>query len=584
MANFDPVQILVSQNKLSQDNAQKILNEANVRRVNTETILLERNLISEDDLLKLKSDFFNLPMKIFEEKEIIPREILLIIPQESAKYYQMISFGKDDKFLYVGMVNPSSSEAQNALKFIAQGLGLSLKVFVIKYSDFLRYLKSYTTFGEEVTLALSQIKQQVEGQVRTTRQKSIIDLDQSVVSSSEEAPIIKLVSDIIRNAVNQRASDIHIEPERNRLRVRYRIDGDLASVLFLPKEIHPSVLTRVKILSNLKIDETRIPQDGRFSALISGKQIDFRVSTFPTANDEKVAIRILDPSIGLKTIDDLGVSSLNLEKIKQAMKKPFGMILVTGPTGSGKTTTLYAILQILSQDSTNVVTLEDPIEYFISGVNQSQVLPEIGYTFASGLRSILRQDPDIIMVGEIRDSETAELAVHSALTGHIMLSTLHTNNAIGAIPRLIDLGVQKFLIPPTLNIIVSQRLVRKLCNNCKKAVKANSEQEKLIDQALANLPIEFRKTLNYSKPYTIYEPVGCEVCKNKGFLGRTGIYEVLQMTSNLEKIILQNSGESSILEEAQNQKMIDLRAEAILHLLEGIIPFSEVIRETASND
>jgi type IV pilus assembly protein PilB len=495
----------------------------------------------------------------------------------------MISFYKDDKFLYVGMVNPTSSEAQNALKFIAQGLGLSLKIFVIKYSDFLRYLKSYTTFGEEVTLALSQIRQQAERQVRTTRQKTMIDLDQSM-ASSEEAPIIKLVSDIIRNAVNQRASDIHIEPERNRLRVRYRIDGDLSSVLFLPKEIHPSVLTRVKILSNLKIDETRIPQDGRFSALISGKQIDFRVSTFPTANDEKVAIRILDPSVGLKTIDDLGVSKWNLEKIKQAMKKPFGMILVTGPTGSGKTTTLYAILQILSQDSTNVVTLEDPIEYFISGVNQSQVLPEIGYTFASGLRSILRQDPDIIMVGEIRDSETAELAVHSALTGHIMLSTLHTNNAIGAIPRLIDLGVQKFLIPPTLNIIVSQRLVRKLCDNCKKQVQANPEQEKLIDQALNNLPNEFRKTLNYSKPYTIYEPVGCEVCKNKGFLGRTGIYEVLQMTNNLEKIILQNGGESNILEEAKNQKMIDLRIEAVLHLLEGIIPFSEVIRETASND
>ena len=356
MANFDPVQILVSQNKLSQDNAQKIIIEANTRKVNTETILLERNLISEDDLLKLKSDFLKLPMKVFEEKEVIPRETLLIIPQESAKYYQMISFYKDDKFLYVGMVNPTSSEAQNALKFIVQGLGLSLKIFVIKYSDFLRYLKSYTTFGEEVTLALSQRRQQAERQVRTTRQKTMIDLDQSM-ASSEEAPIIKLVSDIIRNAVNQRASDIHIEPERNRLRVRYRIDGDLSSVLFLPKEIHPSVLTRVKILSNLKIDETRIPQDGRFSALISGKQIDFRVSTFPTANDEKVAIRILDPSVGLKTIDDLGVSKWNLEKIKQAMKKPFGMILVTGPTGSGKTTTLYAILQILSQDSTNVVTL-----------------------------------------------------------------------------------------------------------------------------------------------------------------------------------------------------------------------------------
>jgi type IV pilus assembly protein PilB len=334
-------------------------------------------------------------------------------------------------------------------------------------------------------------------------------------------------------------------------------------------------------LANLKIDETRVPQDGRFGAILDGRQIDFRVSSFPTANGEKIAIRILDPSSGLRSLERLGLSTWNLGIIKEAITKPYGMILVTGPTGSGKTTTLYAILQILSQDNVNVVTLEDPIEYFIQGVNQSQVVPEIGYSFASGLRSILRQDPDIIMVGEIRDNETAELAVHSALTGHIVLSTLHTNNAVGAIPRLLDLGVQRFLLPSTLNVVASQRLVRVLCADCKRKVDPTPDQEKIIDESLASLPRAFKDSVQFSKPYTLYEPVGCDACKGKGFLGRIGIHEVLKMTPEFERIILTNGGEAQLVEEAKRQGMITIRQEGMFHLLEGIIPFSEVIRESS---
>ena len=279
-------------------------------------------------------------------------------------------------------------------------------------------------------------------------------------------------------------------------------------------------------------------------------------------------------------IENLGLSAWNRDIILEAIKKPFGMLLVTGPTGSGKSTSLYAFLQILNQDAVNVVTLEDPVEYFVQGVNQSQVVPEIGYTFASGLRSILRQDPDVIMVGEVRDNETAELAVHSALTGHLVLSTLHTNNAVGTIPRLVDLGVQRFLIPATLNIIVAQRLARRLCNECKRLIEPTPEQVKIIEISLKELPSEFSKTLSIQKPYRLYEPVGCDACKGKGFFGRIGLYEVLRMTPELEHVILSGESEAEVLVEAKRQGMITLRQEAVLHLLNGVIPFTEVVRET----
>jgi type IV pilus assembly protein PilB len=577
---IDIVSLLAQKNILDASGVSQIRKEIKSRGADPEEVLLNRG-ISGDAIAQTKAEAMGIPYHAFAEDEVISRETLLLIPQQSAQHYQMIAFSKDDQNLYVGMARPENNEAQQAVKFIAQGLGLGIKIFVVSSADVMRFVKGYTSFGDEMARALASIKRQAqESAGRSYGQNVLVDFDQAKNTSAEDAPIIKMVSEIVKNAIISRASDIHIEPERTRLKVRYRVDGDLASTLFLPIEVHSAVLSRIKILAEMKIDETRVPQDGRFGALLEGRQIDFRVSTFPTTDGEKVAIRILDPSVGLMHIENLGLSSWNRDIVLRSIKKPFGMILVTGPTGSGNSTSLYAFLQILNQDNVNVVTLEDPVEYFVQGVNQSQVIPEIGYSFASGLRSILRQDPDIIMVGEIRDKETAELAVHSALTGHLVLSTLHTNNAVGTIPRLLDLGVQRFLIPATLNVIVAQRLARRLCNNCKRAVELTAEQQQLIETAVKELPLEFAKTLSIERPYQMCEPVGCDICKGKGFLGRVGIYEVLRMTPELERVVLSGESETNILAEAKRQGMVTLRQEAVLHLLNGVIPFAEVVKET----
>jgi len=388
------------------------------------------------------------------------------------------------------------------------------------------------------------------------------------------------VAVMIRHAVDGGASDIHIEPITDKLRIRYRVLGRLYSSLFLPITVHPAVVARVKILSNLKIDETRIPQDGRFSAKIAGKRIDFRVSTFPTSGGEKVAIRILDPEKGFRTFEKLGLEGRNFEAMKNSIQKPYGMILATGPTGAGKTTTLYAILQILNKEDVNVMTLEDPIEYHLEGVNQSQVRPEIGYTFATGLRHIIRQDPDIIMVGEIRDEETAALAIHSALTGHLVLSTLHTNNAIGVIPRLVDMGVEPFLIAPTLNIALAQRLVRVLCPDCKKRVKVSAEVRDLILKELEEIPLQIRETVKVPSPLYLYEPQGCKKCNHIGFSDQIGIFEVLSMTPELGQLVLKVLSEVEIEKEAIKQGRISMRQDGILKVLKGITTIEEVMRAT----
>jgi len=397
---------------------------------------------------------------------------------------------------------------------------------------------------------------------------------------AEEAPIIKLVSILLKYGVRYSASDIHIEPLKTKTRVRYRIDGILRTVAYFPLEILPPIISRIKILSNLKIDETRIPQDGRFSTIIDGKEIDFRVSTFPTAVGEKAALRILDPEVGLKKFEELGAILTNRLIIERSLKRPFGMILVTGPTGCGKTTTLYALIQKLKKEEINIVTLEDPIEYFIEGINQSQIRPEIGYSFASGLRQILRQDPDVIMVGEIRDEETAALAVHASLTGHLVLSTLHTNNAIGVIPRLVDMGVPSYLLPSSLAVMIAQRLVPRVCPYCKEKITPDSETEKMIEEALDSLPEKLKNKIKIEKPYFIWKGKGCPKCRYRGILGRIAIFEAFEMTDNLAKIITHKIDEEEILKEARNQGMLTMRQDGILKALKGIVPIEAVLKET----
>jgi type IV pilus assembly protein PilB len=568
------IEELVKRGILKKEEEKNLKKEMETLGKREEELILDKKILSEEELFSLKSEILKIPLKRIEAKEISP-EVLKEIPEETINFYKIVPISKEGKTLEVGMVYPEDLDAMEAIRFLARKKDLEIKISLITLSDFKKVLEEYRAKREEIGKALEELEKELR--LEKLERPKIEELGRIV----EEAPITKAVASILRYGIEGQSSDIHIEPFKDKTRVRYRFLGKLYSTIFFPIKVHPAIVSRIKILSDLRIDETRIPQDGRFSIEYGGRKIDFRVSTFPTAMGEKVAIRILDPKVGLKKMEDLGLSGRNFEVLQKAIQKPFGMILATGPTGSGKTTTLYAILQKLNKEGVNIVTLEDPVEYFIEGINQSQIRPEIGYTFATGLRSILRQDPDIIMVGEIRDKETAELAVHAALTGHLVLSTLHTNNAIGVIPRLIDLGISPFLIPYSLSVAIGQRLVRRLCDKCKREVKPTKEVRDLILEEIEKLPEEEKKKIKISQNFKIYEAVGCDECHKVGFSGRIGIFEVLEMTKNLEEIILKEPSEAKILEEARRQGMITMRQDGILKVLKGITTIEEVLRETA---
>ncbi|MBI2624189.1 type II/IV secretion system protein [Candidatus Parcubacteria bacterium] len=542
-----------------------------------EEILAASPSVSEGALLEAKSHLFNVPVRAIENAEDITQEVLQIIPEEAARFYQLVPIEKKDSTLTVGLINPGDWRTQEALKFILARRGLEAQIFLISRHDFEEVLRRYRTLRGEVAQALEELETELSSDTVTLEQKREIARP-GEEAISEEAPITKVVAVILKHATEGNASDIHIEPGKKELRVRFRVDGALRTSLVLPINIHPAVVSRIKILSNLKIDETRIPQDGRFHAKIGDKEIDFRISTFPTSFGEKVAMRILDPTVGLKSLEELGVSGRNLQVLNSGINRPFGMILITGPTGSGKSTTLYAILRVLNKEDVNIVSLEDPVEYYIENLNQSQIRPEIGYSFATGLRHILRQDPDIIMVGEIRDSETAGLAIHAALTGHIVLSTLHTNDVLGVIPRLVDMGVEPFLIPSALNLAIAQRLVRRLCPDCKRAVAAEGRAEAIIAETISILPESEQKLLPSIKPpFTLYEATGCKKCGHKGTRGRIAIYEVLEMTPQLENIAVHELIESALSKEADRQGMISMKYDGITKALQGIVSLQEVL-------
>jgi len=575
------IEKLVEKKIISEEQAIELQKELqqDTSGISEEDFLLIKKILSEDELNKLKSEIYDLPLYEYEESsdQIIPIEVLSLVPKESAQFYKIIPLDLKEGVLKIGLVNPDDIKAKEAMTFLARKQNYQVEFYLISPHQFETLIKQYRSTEEEVGRALTELEAEIgsekvdEGMFAKPNKKTEIILD--------EAPIIKMVGVILRHAVDGRASDIHIEPEEKQLRVRFRMDGILYSSLFLPIHIHPSIVARIKILSNMRIDETRIPQDGRFSTRIDNRDVDFRVSSFPTKLGEKVVIRVLDATEGLKNYEEIGMSPSNIEILKEAISKPFGMILATGPTGSGKTTTLYSILRELNNPEYNVVTLEDPIEYFIPGVNQSQVRPEIGYDFASGLRSIVRQDPDIIMVGEMRDEESAALAVQSALTGHIVLSTLHTNNAIGVIPRLIDMQVKPFLLPATLNITLAQRLVLRLCPYCKEKIKPAKEVEKMILKELADMPETVKKEIDINDLY-IYKPVGCPKCNMKGEKGRIGLFEILKMTPELEQVIIKEPTELKIAEEAKRQGMLTMRQDGILKVLAGETSLEEVLSVT----
>jgi len=575
------IELLIKNQKIDQAIADKLLKESQSLNKSVEEILYERNIISEKDLAQIKGDYYKIPVKYFTKEDIIPNEILNIIPEDVARTHQMIAFKKEGDILHVAMFHPDNLQAQDVLKFIAKQQKVNIAVYLITKSDLDNILKNYRSFAtrlKEIQSSVEIFKSQSKPSHQSYQQR-VVRIDEASGIIAEEAPIIKIVTTVLEEAISSNASDIHIEPMQSKLRIRFRLDGNLKEMLALPLELQPAIVARIKILSNLKIDETRMPQDGRFRTIIDNKEIDYRVATFPTALGEKVAIRVLNPYAGLKTIDDLGVRDYHKKLILEAINKPFGMILSTGPTGSGKTTTLYAILQGLNKEGVNIVSLEDPVEYFIEGLNQSQVKPEIGYDFASGLRQIVRQDPDVIMVGEIRDNETAALAIHAALTGHLVLSTLHTNDAIGVIPRLIDMKIEPYLLPASLILMMAQRLVGRLCDNCKQKIEATGSLKEAIDRAIEKLPPELREKYQKEK-YEVYLPQGCKECNFKGVKGRIPLFEVLKMTPSLEEVILKDHSEANLKAEAVKQGMISLRQDGIIKALEGLISVDEVLKET----
>lgn len=500
----------------------------------------------------------------------IPSKVLEYIPEESADHYKVVPLGVVDGVLEVGALDPDDIEARDALTFISSRIGMPYKLFLISPEDFERGLSMYKGLSGVVTKALGELE--TEFKINQEKAKKL-EKKEEEAEFTEDAPVTKIVANIIEHAHTENASDIHIEPMRENIRVRFRVDGTLQTSLVLPLKVHSAVVARIKIMASIRLDEKRKPQDGRFSTNVGDKTIDFRVSTFPTYYGEKIVMRLLDQEKGVKKLDNLGLSEKNLDLIRKAIKRPFGLILISGPTGSGKSTSLYSMLNEVDKDHENVLSLEDPVEYSMDGVSQSQVRPEIDYTFATGLRTTLRQDPDIIMVGEIRDKETAQLAIQAALTGHLVLSTIHTNSAIGVIPRLIDMGVDPYLIAPTLILAMAQRLVKTLCPGGGKPMPMSESMKLMMERQFADLPEEFRKSIPVGKEF--YEIAPTPECPS-GIKGRMAVFEVFAMDEDIESMILKSPTELELSKVARKKGMLTMKEDAILKAFERQVPFEEI--------
>jgi len=520
-------------------------------------VLISEGLVSEDELIKLNAYILGVPFVNIEKEKISP-EILRIIPEPIARSHNIIAFRKKQKNLEVAMLDPAD------LRTI-EGIKNALKQYE-------RTLEA--EFGE--------IIKEEAGAISLKKQKKV-ESKKDLKKVAEELPVIKIVDTLIHHAILQRASDIHIEPLEKEIAVRYRIDGILRDAMILPKKAASGIVARIKVLSDLKLDEHRLPQDGRFKVETEDYRYSVRVSILPTINGEKIVMRLLSETTKSHTLEEIGLRGESLEKIQVALRKPVGLILITGPTGSGKTTSLYTMMEILNDPNVNISTVEDPVEYRMSRINQTQVNTRIGLTFASGLRSLVRQDPDVLMVGEIRDAETAGLAINAALTGHLVLSTLHTTNAAGAIPRLIDMQVEPFLISSTLDIIIAQRLVRKLCNEKEKYTLKGLELEGLkkqcdLDQILDILKEEkLVKSNSKFQDIEFYRP---KPSKNnpEGYSGRIGIFEVLAVSETIKELINKEASTNRIQKQAQEEGMRTMVEDGFVKAVQGITSIEEVLR------
>lgn len=564
------IQALVAQGLITNQAALDIKEKAKAANQPPEVIMIKEKMVAADKLIEAKAKLLNIEVADLKDLKI-DKKVLNLIPKEVAENYQMIPFQKNGNELRVGLVNPQDFKAIEAVEFLAQKADLKVRYYIISVQNFNKGLRQYQEFDDEVKKALAGISHQAaisgEGDESTKEMEEVI----------KTAPVSKMVLVIVRHAIDGRASDIHIEPTLRDTKVRYRIDGILRTSLVLPRYIHSAIIARIKVLANLKLDETRKPQDGRIRLNVEGRDIDFRVSTLPLTEGEKVVLRILDTNSQVPSLEQLGFNKIQIETIKEVIRKPHGLVLLTGPTGSGKTTTLYTILTMLNQEGVNIVTLEDPIEYYIDGVNQSQIKPEIGYSFASGLRAILRQDPNIVMLGEIRDQETTELVVHASLTGHLILSTLHTNSAIGAIPRLIDLGGESFLLSSIMNLVIAQRLARKICPHCKAKVEVPEKLLAKIRKQLEGVPAQYLEGVDLNK-MEFWRGEGCARCGNLGYQGRMAVAEIINITPEMRDIINRGGDANEIKKSLATQDFISLTQDALIKALQGLTTVDEVIR------
>lgn len=555
--------ILTASGKLSPEKAEKVKLEFLNTGKPIEQLISEGKLVSESDLTQARAQFYNIPFVSLSETPSSP-EALNLVPRSVAEANSLLpfSYNKKKNELSLAMADPLNLET---VEFVEKKTGAKIKPFMttpseVKNAIVERYGAGLAT---EVTAALKEVAPEIG--VKTVDIKKLGEI-------IREAPIAKIVSTLLEFAVRSRASDIHLEPQEDKTRIRYRIDGILHEKLILPKNVHEALVSRIKILSGMKIDEKRIPQDGRFNFRSDGDEVDLRVSSLPTVYGEKIVMRLLKKTGGIPSLPDLGLRGKALANLEDAILRPHGIIIVCGPTGSGKTTTLYSVLSKINTTRVNIITLEDPVEYQIPGVNQVQVNPTAGLTFASGLRSFLRQDPNIILVGEIRDTETADLAIQASLTGHLVFSTLHTNSASGALPRLLDMHAEPFLLASSMTALVAQRICRRICPTCKEEYEPALEVTEDIKKVLGNL------LGNKGDKFKLFRGKGCPECNNTGYFGRLGVFEVLPVSEKIGRLILERSPASEIEKQAVEEGMITMKQDGYLKVVEGITTIEEVLR------
>lgn len=542
-------------------------------------VLIEKKLVSEVDMRKLYSYILGIPFVNLEKTTIEP-EVLQIIPEPIAKKYNIIAFDKRRKELKIAMVNP---EDLQTIDFIRKKSGLKIIPCLATQKSIQEVLKQYekslkAEFGDIIDKDTDDILVESDGDEDVDEEKLAHDI-----------PVVRIVDTLLKHAILQQASDIHIEPAEKEVIVRYRIDGILHDAMLLPRKVLSALVARIKVLTNLKLDEHRLPQDGRFKVEKDGYKISFRVSLLPIFDGEKIVMRLLDESSKGLTLEKIGFSGRDLELMHRQVKKPNGMILVTGPTGSGKTTTLYTVVDILNTPEVNISTVEDPVEYRMQRINQTQVHSKIGMTFAAALRALLRQDPDIIMVGEIRDKETMEIAMHAAMTGHLVLSTLHTNSAAATIPRLLDMGAEPFLVASTLNVVLAQRLARRLCPDCRQSYKMTEDELKTLKDnfnvdrvfALIKNRAELPQKPKAWTDLTFYRKgSGCQTCGEEGYKGRAGVFELLEVTEAIQELVIKESSSDVIERQARDEGMTTMIEDGMLKAARGLTSIEEVLRVT----